>query len=522
MNKLIKRFFYIASILAVTFTAGCTDDLPEEITQLQVDRLFSPTDIEAMIIERTSIRLSWKAVNKAESYIVEFFENADLNFEGQAFKTISNVTYDQLPILVTGFVGETTYSIRVKAVGEEISESKWTSTTATTGTEQIMQKVVLQDIAATTAKLKWVPNEVATTIVLNPGNIVHTVTAAEIAAGEATVTGLSGLTKYTATLMYGEKVRGSQSFETNIDLTDPAVTVVEPGSDLIALFEAATAGQRFALKPGTYEVAFSINITVTIDIVGAYAYDKPVINGAVLRLNAAAGLWMKNLILDGVTSDGNQTVVYNQAIADQTYGALLIEDCVIRNYTKGIVYGSNAVLVESVTYRGNIIHDVICDGGDFIDFRSGMPKKVDFINNTVYNCAANRDFFRLDNATSFSADNNCVVTIENNTFYKIINTEATTRRFLYIRLANHQIYVNKNIFVDVLGNYSNQSATTVGGMSSNNYFNAPNLIDATFTVYDAGSYTTLDPGFVNPDNADFTVTNQELTIYGIGDPRWIP
>ena len=150
-----------------------------------------------------------------------------------------------------------------------------------------------------------------------------------------------------------------------------------------------------------------------------------------------------------------------------------------------------------------------------------MPKKFDFINNTVYNSADNRDVFRLDNAVTFSENHHVVITIENNTFYNIISTEGTTRRILYIRLASHEIHVNRNIFVETLGSYSNQSATTVVEMSSNNYFNAPVLTDPELTVYDSGNYTSYNPGFVNPEAGNFKVTNEELILYEIGDPRWL-
>jgi hypothetical protein len=107
-----------------------------------------------------------------------------------------------------------------------------------------------------------------------------------------------------------------------------------------------------------------------------------------------------------------------------------------------------------------------------------MTKKFDFINNTVYNSAWNRDLFRMDNASGFSGDNHAVITIENNTFYNIIFTEGTTRRVLYVRLASHEITVRNNIFAETLANYSNQSATTVVEMTGNNYHNAP-----TFTMH---------------------------------------
>lgn len=509
----------MAGIIATLFTAGCTDKIAPEITELEFDRLLSPTGIDVRVINKTSVRLNWKAVKNATSFTVEFFTNGNLDFSGTPFMVVSDIVMEQLPITIPGFPGEASISLRVKAIGPGIDDSKWVVATFQTDAEQIMYEVNPEEIEPNSVILRWPAGELATAIVLNPGNITHTLTPGEIAAGVAEVTGLTGETDYIAQLMNGQFARGVATFETLFDLTQG--TVVSSSDNLKALIEAALPGQIFVLQPGTYTVTDNILITNTIRILGARPTNKPVIENAVLRLRAGAGLNLKNLELAGALApDGNQTIIYDEVLAaGLTYGDLLIENCVIRNYIKGVLYGSIAVLVESVTIKGTIYANVECVGGDFIDFRSGMTKKFDFFNNTVYNCAIQRDLFRMDNATAFSGSNTSIITIANNTFYGI--TAGTNRRVLYIRLAQHQITVNKNIFAETIGIYSNQSATTVVGMSNNNYYNAPNLYNPTYTVHDAGVYTTLNPGFVDPASGNFKVTNTELIFNGIGDPRWL-
>jgi hypothetical protein len=518
MNKLIKRFVFAVSFLALLFAGGCTDDILPEITTLDVSRLFSTTDIDVRVVNQTSVRLSWKAVKNATSYTIEFFENADEDFSGTPQSTITNVTMDQLPIVVPGFAGETTYSVRVKAIGEGIDDSKWISATFTTDAEQILFPIDPEEITATGVTLRWPAGEFATHITLMPGDINRPVTAAEVAEGVAVITGLQSETDYTAKLMNEDKTRGTAVFTTLIDIGD--AILVNPGDDLGAMVEAAQPGDAFALMPGEYVIDGNINITTTLSIIGARPTDRPVVKGVVFRMKVGSGLRLKDVIFDGATSpDGNQLVIFDEV---GTYGDLIIEDCLIKNNVKGVIYGSVAALVEYVLVKGTIIGNVECVGGDFIDFRSGMPKALDFINNTVYNSALNRDLFRLDNATAYSGNYTVLVNIESNTFYNIISTEGTTRRVLYIRLASHEITVKKNIFAVVGGNYSNQSATTVVEMSSNNYHNAPNLFNPEFIVHDSGNYTTYNPGFVDPANGNFTVTNEELIIFRIGDPRWLP
>ncbi|MBW6497177.1 MAG: fibronectin type III domain-containing protein [Bacteroidales bacterium] len=518
MNKHIKKFAFAVSFLAFLFTGGCTDDILPEITTLDVDRLFSPTDLDARVVNQTSVRLTWKKVNKADFYNVEFFENANEDFSGAPERAVNGVLFEDLPLVVAGFAGETTYSVRVQAVGEGIDESKWISTTFTTDAEQILFPIDPEEITASGVTLRWPAGEFATHITLMPGDINRPVTADEVAEGVAVITGLQSETEYTAKLMNEDKTRGTMVFTTLIDIGD--AILVNPGDDLKAIVEAAQPGDAFALMPGEYVIEGNIEIYTNLSIIGARPYDKPEVLGAVFRMKDGSALRLKDLILDGATSpDGNQLVIYDEV---GTYGDLIIEDCVIKNNVKGVIYGSVAALVEYVLVKGTIIANVECVGGDFIDFRSGMPKALDFINNTVYNSALNRDLFRLDNATAYSGDYTVLVNIESNTFYNIISTDGTTRRVLYIRLASHEITVKKNIFAQVLGNYSNQSATTVVEMSSNNYHNADNLFSPEFTVYDSGNYTTYNPSFVDPANGNFTVTNEELIIFRIGDPRWLP
>ncbi|MDK2840967.1 MAG: hypothetical protein PWQ17_472 [Anaerophaga sp.] len=369
--------------------------------------------------------------------------------------------------------------------------------------------------------MRWPAGDVATTITITPGDIVHNITEQEIAEGAALISGLTSETDYVAVMKRDNDIRGTISFRTLIDLG--GAIQVFPEDDLVSIIANAQPGDGFALMPGEYVVDGDISVSKTVSIKGVYPNEKPLIKGAVIRMSGGAGLELRYVIMDGTNSDGNQTIVYDEELSTP-YGDVVIDGCEISNYIKGVFYASKAVLIESVTITNTIYSNIICDGGDFIDFRGGMTKRLDFINNTIYNSVADRDFIRMDSggSTNFPG-NSCVVVFENNTLYNVINKDGTTRRIMYVRHADHSIYIRRNLFSNVLANYSRQSETNILEYDRNNYHNSPNLYDNSFTHYDnTSTFLTVDPGFIDPDNGDFTVSQEDIIYYQIGDVRWIP
>ncbi len=513
INKILIALSFLASAISVS---GCKDDIFSEITTLNLDRSLSPTGLSAAVVNKTGVKLTWTAIGNAKYYRAEIFETE--NFSGTATKIVDSIAISAIPYTITGLAGETKYYARVKALGVDNHDSKWVSATFSTDAEQIFQDVDLTKLTANSVVLNWPAGQAATTIVLSPGDISHSVTTAEIAAGQAVISGLTGETFYTATLMNGTKIRGTKTFTTLIDLG--GATKVSPGDDLATIIANATAGQTLALMPGTYNVNADVMVTKSISIKGAKPTDKPIINGLILRVKGNAGLSLKDLILNGTGSlNGNQAIIYDEALND-AYGELKVVDCEIKNYVKGILYLNLKALVESVTFSGNTIYNIECAGGDFIDFRNGIAKTLLFENNTVYNSAHARDLFRMDagGSTNFPSVTS-VITIQTNTF----NDVANANRFLYIRLASHQIHFSKNIIANTNGYYTNQAATTISTMASNNYFNAPNFTaSATVNAKNdvSTTKTSLDPGFTNASAGNFTITNQTLKENGIGALRW--
>lgn len=514
-NKILLAGLLLASSIGFT---GCKDDLFTEITTLDVPRAFSPTDLEAIVVEKTGVRLNWRAVSNASSYSIEIFENAE--FTGTAVRTIGNVMYSQLPYTVPGLSGETPYWVRVKAIGEGVDESKWISTTFKTDAEQIFANVNLKVLTSTSVTLNWPAGSTATAISITPGNITHTLTSGELAAGQAVIEGLLPETDYTAKLTSGTKTRGTRTFTTLMDLSK--VTTVSPGDDLAAIIAKANPGETIALFPGTYNIKANVTVSKSISIRGTNPANKPVINGAIFKIRELAGLNLRDLVLDGADApEGNQAIIYDQDNTTGVYGALLVQDCEITKYVKGVLYGNVKARVGSATIRGNIISEIKGVSGDIFDFRNTLAETFLFENNTAYNTTeTQRDFFRMDSegSTNFPGIKS-VITIRANTFYNVINKAAG--RMLYIRLASHEIHFTKNIIAKTVGYYSKESPT-IATMANNNYFEAPNFTASTTAAAtnDKGTFTTKDPKFASPSTGNFTISDLDLKANGIGDPRW--
>ena len=515
----IKQRHTIAliSFLAVLlFNFSCTDDRSEELTSIDYERLFSPIKIEAFVINRTDARLSWVINKDVESYSLEVFADDSLIFAGTPVRTYEGVTGDQLPFYIRELDGETQYSVRIKAVASGKTESKWSGVTFKTGTENIFLPFQDGDVKATSATLRWSPGKALTAIMLEPEGIQHTVTADEIAAGSATIEGLTAETSYTAILKNGTKTRGILEFMTLVDIGN--AIAVHPEDDFISLLAAANDGDAFALFPGTYGSASKFSVNKSIEIKGVYPYNKPVLNGYI-SLEDGAALLLKDITLDGTgLADGNQSVVFNTAGVN--YGDLRIDGCEIRNYVKGLYYLNVAAVVESITINNCLIYNIECSGGDFMDSRAGAIKTLTLSNTTVYNSVLARDLIRYDDKSSSFPGITSKIFVNHNTLYGVANGG---KRLLYVRFKGTEISFTNNIVAETTAIFSNQSSTAIPVFGNNNYFNAPGLFTGGSTsslIFD-DSASSENPGFVNATNGDFTVTNELLKAKGTGDPRWI-
>ncbi|MDN0053053.1 fibronectin type III domain-containing protein [Bacteroides caecigallinarum] len=522
-NYLKHKYMLGLSLLAL---ATACEDQTTEITSIDYDRLFAPIKLEARVKDRTNVELSWNLTKGASSYNIELFANDSLTFVGSPVLTFSGITEEEIPYTIKGLEGETQYSARIQSVNETESEtSKWSGVFFETDTEQILSAVTEEDLTFNSVVLRWTPGEEATEIRLEPADVEpHIVTAEEIAVGIATITGLKAETEYTAKLMKGEKTRGTQTFKTLIDLG--GAIEVKPESDFISMLENANDGDAFALHPGTYTIpgeedkVGSLKINKNIEIKAVRPSDRPIINGCIQLLEGAS-LSMSQIILDGTNTDGSQTFDFKTATE---YGKFFLDDCEIRNYTKGFYYVNVAANISEITINNCLIHNIECNGGDLFDSRKGYIAKLNITNSTIWNSCKARDFIRYDDASGSFAGAAPIITIDHCTIDGVSNDAS--RRLLYVRFKNNTISITNNIISNMPAcgrGFSDQSNTAVPTFENNNYFNTINLTsksgESTAKFFDERG-TTLDPNYKDTTNGDFTLGNEDLIYNKVGDPRW--
>lgn len=524
INNISKYLLGLATIITVS---SCSDQM-DEITSLILDRNYAPVELTAKVVNKTNVKLTWVKSN-ADSYTIEVFQDDSLTFAGTPVKRITNIQASNIPYTVNSLQGETNYSFRVKAVTKDDAsrDSKWSTAYVETEAENILSAVNEEtDITATTVTLNWPAGQTATSIVATNNDsfasnvITHTITADEIAAGKATISGLTPETNYTLKLYNTTKTRGTVKVKTAIDLG--GATLVKAGSDLKTCIDNANDGDVLALMPGTYPINTidgNMPLNKSIAIKSVRSYDKAIIQGG-FQLSNGAALSLTQLVLDG---NNNTTIKY---VADYKtagkFGDLTIEGCDVKGYTGGVYYVNIAADITNLKINNSIIHN-ISTASDFMDCRLGAIHNLTFTNNTVYAISC-RDFFRYDNKASSFPGVTPYINVDHNT---LDGLGSVNKGVFYVRFMGTSIAFTNNIVSNSTGLFCKFAPTSIPNFSGNNYYNSPNFVEATddktnvgITVYD-NTGTSYNPSYADYANHDFTVKSEDLKSSKTGDPRWI-
>jgi hypothetical protein len=266
----------------------------------------------------------------------------------------------------------------------------------------------------------------------------------------------------------------------------------------------------------------AVILTKPISLYGLYSYNKPKVHLSFVLNSGASDFKLQDLDLNGDKGATNTVIQFNNAsVADVAYGDILISGCDIHDYGRALASGNvSKNKINSLVVDNCIVTNILTSGGEFINFRLTYVAKISLTNSTFNNCSAS-EFIRADagsgnSGTGLNTDiliNACTISNKSMT---------ATGRILYVRFLTNSSTVTNTLFAETLAIYSNQSATTAPTFSNNNYYSSPNLFteNGTIKIDASGTFSTLDPQFVDAPNGNFKVQNQALIDKKVGDPRW--
>lgn len=513
MKKYINRGLWFFGAAAFLFLGACSDEIDPEIEQLEFERAFSPLDFDVRILNQTTARFNWKSKNAATDFVLELSEDS---LEFASIINAYDVLAENLPFDLV-LEGETRYSARVRAKGYNgLSDSNWTPITFMTGPGQILLPMEDGDITHNSVVVRWPAGANVTHIFAGDGETVirHDLSADEIEGGVALVEGLSSETAYQIRLMDGVKTQGTATVTTFIDLG--GAIAVYPEDDLKAIIEAAEDGVTLALFPGEYLVGTgSVDISKNISIVAVYPTNRPVLHSRfILSGTGDLDFSLKDLILsgftvvEGVVSDARETYVLD-LLNGAELGTVRLTNVDVLDFQRSLLRAtSGGGDIQHFIVENSLVYRTTDGNNEFIDLRSGRVHNITLVNSTFAEVASTRAFLRADDISGFSGQK---VVIENCTFYKVALPSA---RWLYVRTAAPMVTVNKNIFVNL-----GTGETVVG---DNAVINDNNYVEAAAIFGFDSSAKSYDPAFLNVEEFDFTVQEDELNFGGYGDPRWLP
>ena len=545
-----KIKYALLALLTLASLAACKQDVFEEITEIDLARCLAPMNLNARVSSTLGdvVTFTWDVGKDAESYILRIYTDA----AGTQEYLSEPVLPSQVPF-TKKLEADKTYWCSVQATASGKQDSKVCFLEKSFKTFAVKDNLFLKVSArnANSVSLNW-SKDVADYAEVDrieygfPGADPlgsHTLSADEIAAAAAVIDGLSASTEYVFTLYYLSAARGQVDAWTMAD-----VTGTTPVSTLDALLNAVkTPGAKILLKMegSPYDIE-ALDISNGFSIYGEESADgtKPVIQGEFHFADSwtpGAGLYFEGVELDGgptaTSPSGFGFAIQNKnggTLKDKNIGDITYKNCVIANYTKGLIYewGNNMVL-GAVTYDSCDIHDINTDGtvgGDVFDIRQATTvESLSFVGNTIWQ--GMRTFVRFD-AGSLGK-----LVFENNTLQNLNFVDNANNAGVFgLQITPGSFSFKNNLFLNMTGkavlagaNVKYVPASDMGVSAANNWFyNLPVGDDGAVTYFTAnftqanaaGTILGADPCYNAPGGFFNILPDSEIADKKVGAPKW--
>ncbi len=528
-------------------SVSCVEQMPELQEELDLFRCLVPTDLSAKVSNGQVVQFNWAKAKGATYFVLEIYSDEGMTkMVGEPHE----IPLEEVPFTIT-LDPDMEYYARVKGVDESgaLQDSKWADFKGPIVTTAVKSNMFLEFVAKTSESVtvKWeaIDNELQRIEWTNgTATDKRDLTVDEIAAGQATVTGLQPATSYTISIWYASANRGEV-----VALTDPNLDGYTQVADLTALQSAlaAKAPKIFVKASETpYEIGV-YDLTAGVEIVGEQGVDgsRPVIAG---EFHIADGYDGNAIRFETVELNGNNEVygfalqLKNGGAEDKTVESIVFKNCNITGYSKGLFYEWGKKLTANrLAWDGCVIYEInksFENGGDGIDFRNASDiKSLEVINSTIYN--GFRTFLRLD-AALIAGD----IKIENNTFmnvsYNAGNANGNNSGLMGIKCTPATASFKNNLILnmpDGCGLTRKAAANLTPGeigmaYSNNHFYNVGatffsdgddaannNRVSQAEALAGGGSILSGDPCY-NAKGGVFNLTNAELISAKVGAPQW--
>jgi len=547
MNKIKYAILALAALVAAS---ACSTKEFDEITEMNLSRCLAPMNLNARVSASLGdvVTFTWDVGKDAEAYILKVYTDA----AGTQEYLSETVLPGQVPFQKK-LEADKTYWCSVQATATGKKDSKICFLDKSFKTFAVKENLYMKvsDRTATSVSFAW-SKEVEDYAQVDrieyalPGEDAagtHTLTAEEIEAAAATVDGLTASTEYVFTLYYLSAARGQ------VDAwTTPDVTGTTEVSSLDALLNAVkTPGTKILLKMAgsPYDIE-SLDISNGFTLIGEESADgtKPVVQGEF----HFADTWAPgaDLYFEGVEFNGGPTAlapsgfgfaIQNKnggTLKDKNIGNVTYKNCVIANYTKGLIYewGNNMVL-GNVLYDSCDIHDINTDGtvgGDVFDIRQATTlESLAFVNNTIWQ--GMRTFVRFD-AGAVGA-----LVFENNTLQNLNFVDNANNAGVFgLQITPGSFSFKNNLILNMTGkavlagaNAKYVPAGDMGVAASNNWFYNLPKDDAGALTYFTDNFTQAqaggtildaDPCYNAPGGLFNLLADSEIAGKKVGAPKW--
>ena len=543
--------YAVCVLLASASFSSCMEREIEIIDEMNLVRCLEPMNLDAKVNSTLGdvVTFSWDVAKDAEYYELSVYTDQNLT------KKDFTETVDPAAVpLVKKLTADQTYWFTVQAFNEKKQPSHIAVSEKSVKTYAVKDNLFLKltGRTASSVSLAWSKEvsdyaDVDRVVYRLPGNEsseqTRTLSADEIAAAAVSVDGLSAATEYEFILYYKSASRGQVNAWTAASTA--GLTEVNSLAGLLNAIQTSGAQVYLKLEGSPYDIE-ALDIATGFSLTGEIDADgnMPELTGEFHFADTWNGkdLYFENICFNGaptaISPSGFGFAIQNKnggtkdgkAIGDITY-----KNCVITNYTKGLIYEwGKTMVLGKVSYDSCEISNINVDGtvgGDVFDIRQATTiETLSFVNNTVMQ--GMRTFVRLD--PNMTLGN---LVFDNNTLFNLCFVDNTNNGGIFgLQVVPATFSFKNNLFLGMTGKATlmgaavkYKPASELSPAASGNYFwDLPKGDDGNvsfftdnFTLAQAGGTVLSESPCYNAAGGYFNIlASSEIAGKKIGASKW--